>query len=137
MIYNPINCLNYIISDISLSTTYLLIYFKKKYILNVAIICIYYLINKIKLYLVHYTKLLVSYSRAITYLIISKTIYITLIICYFYNKDFSVYILYNIYNEFVFDKLIFISNLLYINIILNINCIYVLTTILGLQLVLY
>lgn len=137
IIYTPINWLNYIMSDISLTITYLLIYFKKKYILNIFIIYIYLLVNKINYFLNYNIKLTVKYTKQIIYFIISKTIYIILIFCYFYNKDLSIYLLYNVYNEFIFNWLIFKNNFLLFNILFNVNCMYVWVTILGLQIVLY
>lgn len=136
-IYIFISIINYIISDISLSVTYLLILLKKKYILNILLIYIFIYLKKIKIFLKKYIKLILKNINIYLYLFISKTIYITLIFCYFYNKDTSIFILYNIYNDFLFDKLIYINNMYIINIFLNINFMYVLITILGLQIILY
>lgn len=59
--------------------------------------------NKINYLLNYSTKLIIKYIKNFIYFIVSKTIYITLIFSYFYNKDLSVFLLYNLYNEFIFD----------------------------------
>jgi hypothetical protein len=140
-IYTPILLLNYIISDIALSITYLLILYKKKYYINIIVIFIYKIIFKIYdytiFYIKKYIKKLYKSIKFIVFFSIRKTIYITLILTYFYNEDISQVFINDFYNIYIYDLIIKYNLSIYINFIFNTNNIYFLTTILGLQLVLY
>jgi len=94
-LYYPIFIINYIISDISLSFNVLFKKYKKMFIFLYASYC-----NFILLF-----KLLLKKSKKLMFLILnttySKTIYITFLISYFFNRYFVDYIYFDIYLKYI------------------------------------
>lgn len=136
-LYLPFTILNYIISDIALSVTKLLILYKKKHYINIIIIFTVKFIFKLYDYSIFYFKKLYKFIKKIIFYSIRKTIYLVFIVCLFYNQETSQIIINDIYNTYLFDYLNKHNISVFFNFILNKNNFYFLTTILGLQLVIY
>jgi hypothetical protein len=147
-IYSPIVIINFVLSDIALSITYLLILYKKKYYINIIIICIYKSIFKIYYFFIKYIKklykLIVRFVRKfyklikyIIFFFIRKTIYILLVLCYFYNEDIATILLNDFYNSYIHNYITNYKITIFINFIFNTNNIHFLTTLIGLQIVLF
>jgi len=130
-IYLPLFCFNYILSDIALSFKFL----SRKYKHNVKLIFV--LIS----FIISTSKILMFKAKKITYFIItniySKTIYITFLLSYFFNRYFIDYVYFDLYLYYTCEfrnKYRYIIS--FLEIFINWNFLITVVSILGLALVL-
>lgn len=128
-IYTPFLMINYIMSDICLSITFLKKKYKKKINKNKKKIFNKWIIFKVK-----YRKFNNFYKKIknIIVLLFNKTIYITFLCAYFFNSHATNYIYTNVMFNYKYIKPYINNIILYI--IINKNILYVLITIIGLTL---